>query len=122
MSFLDITIGQLLGRLRASKPEPDQFYLPKLNPWLGRRERIYPIIAACWRAGIHKYNRIQYQVKLETGISCSRATIAAWKKQYLPGGNYSKPVRLSPRTGGDRPKKPYKPQKPLFREGASVEW
>ena len=120
MSFLNVTIGQLLGRFRPDKPEPDNFALPKLNPWLGRRERVYPIIAACWRAGIHKYPQIMAQVKLETGTACSRATIAEWKKEFLPGQKpYSKSTPPSPRTGTEKPRKPYKP---IFREGVKAEW
>ena len=115
MSFLNVTIGQLLGRFRPVKAE-DNFALPKHNPWLGRRERVYPIIAACWRAGIHKYSAIQAQVKLETGIACSRATIADWKREVLPGKKYPKSTPPSPRTGTEKPRKPY------FREGVKAEW
>jgi hypothetical protein len=101
----------------------DDFELPKLNPWRGRRAQVYPIIAACWRSGIHKYAAIQTQVKLETGTACSRATIAEWKREYLSQNPYAIKSPLSPRTGSEEPKKPYQTKvKGIFREGVSVEW
>ncbi|MGA0197915.1 MAG: hypothetical protein ACO3NK_02115 [Prochlorotrichaceae cyanobacterium] len=125
MSFLNLTIGQVFSKVSKQfrRNEIDYFELPDLSPWKGRRAQVYPIIAACWRVGIHKYPAIQAQVKAETGIACSRALIADWKREYLSQNPYAIKSPLSPRTGSEEPKKPYQTKvEGIFREGVSVEW
>jgi len=130
MNIFKTTIGDIAGAvgLWFRKRQDDYFELPDLCPWKGRRAQVYPIIAACWRAGIHNYKAIQQQVKLQTGVACSRATIADWKREHLPKPKPEEPYPTtppppSPRTGTEKPVKPYKPEpKGIFRQGVGLEW
>ena len=106
MRFLNMTLRELFQG-RKKQTEPDNFNLPSLSPWKGRKAIVFQILTECWDGKL-TYRQIQLLVKNRTGVACSKALIAEWKAENMP--KYpTNPPPPSPRTGKEKPKRPYKP-------------
>jgi hypothetical protein len=106
--MLNLTLRQILKRLFSKSGEPPPFSLPELSPWKGRRAKVYDILDDCWARNIRSYKDLKKEVKTRTGVSCSSALIAAWKSKMANDSDYpNDPPPPSPKTGKEKPDRPY---------------
>ena len=97
VNFLNITVRQILSRwIKPLEPKSEDFCLPELSPWRGRRAIVYRILDDCWEKGITSYKGIKLEVKNRTGVSCSSAMIAAWKNERKTRESLSNQSAASP--------------------------